>query len=121
MCDYQPRLCGVEETRLVAACPALSWECWWPYTRMDTVEAPPKRRGIPNWLVPAIGYSVSAASLTWVFWKFPYAQLADHLRTLEWNWVALAILLEVAVYFFDAWRWGVLLRPVGAPDRKSVV
>jgi len=83
---------------------------------MDIVEAPPKRRGIPKWLVPAIGYTVSAASLTWVFWKFPYAQLADHLRTLEWNWVALAILLEVTVYFFDAWRWGVLLRPVGAPS-----
>ncbi len=82
---------------------------------MDIVEAPPKRQGFPKWLVPAIGYGVSAASLTWVFWKFPYAQLADHLRTLEWNWVALAILFEVAVYFFDAWRWAELLKPVGAP------
>ncbi len=83
---------------------------------MDTVEAPPQRHGVPKWLVPAIGYTVSAASLTWVFWKFPYSQLADHLRTLEWNWVALAILFEVAVYFFDAWRWGVILKPVGAPS-----
>jgi uncharacterized protein (TIRG00374 family) len=83
---------------------------------MDIVEAPPKRQGVPKWLVPAIGYTVSAASLTWVFWNFPYAQLADHLRTLEWNWVVLAILFEVAVYFFDAWRWGVLLKPVGAPS-----
>src|SRR6202034_3753329 len=83
---------------------------------MDIVEAPPKRQGFPKWLVPAIGYTVSAASLTWGFLKFPYAQLADHLRTLEWNWVALAILFEVAVYFFDAWRWGVLLKPVGAPS-----
>src|SRR5580692_7258731 len=83
---------------------------------MDIVEAPPKRGGIPKWLIPAIGYTVSAAALTWVFWKFPYAQLADHLRTLEWNWVALAILFEVAVYFCDAWRWKVLLRPVGAPS-----
>jgi len=83
---------------------------------MDTVEAPPKRRGVPRWLVPAIGYAVSAASLIWVFWKFPYAQLGDHLRTMEWSWVALAILFEVAVYFFDAWRWSVLLKPVGAPS-----
>lgn len=82
---------------------------------MDTVEAPPRRRGVPKWLVPAIGYAVSAASLIWVFWKFPWSQLADHLRTMQWNWVALAILLEVAVYFFDAWRWAVLLKPVGAP------
>jgi uncharacterized protein (TIRG00374 family) len=83
---------------------------------MDTVEAPPKRRGIPKWLVPAIGYSVSAASLIWVFWKFPFSQLGDHLRTLEWNWVALAILFEVAVYFADSWRWMALLKRVGAPS-----
>jgi uncharacterized protein (TIRG00374 family) len=83
---------------------------------MDTVEAPPKPQGIPKWLVPAIGYAVSAVSLLWVFWKFPFSQLGDHLRTLEWNWVAVAVLLEFAVYFFDAWRWGALLRPVGAPS-----
>ena len=52
----------------------------------------------------------------WVFWKFHYSQLADHLRTLEWNWVALAILFELAVYFIDAWRWKILLKRVGAPS-----
>jgi uncharacterized membrane protein YbhN (UPF0104 family) len=82
---------------------------------MDIVEAPPKRRGVPKWLIPALGYAVSAASLIWVFWKFPYSQLGDHLRTMEWNWVALAMLFEVGVYFFDAWRWRILLKPVGAP------
>jgi hypothetical protein len=83
---------------------------------MDTVEAPPKRRGIPKWLVPAVGYTISAVSLIWVFWKFPFAQLGDHLRTLEWNWVAIALVFEVAVHFVDAWRWGALLKPVGAPS-----
>lgn len=83
---------------------------------MDTVEAPPKPRKLPQWLVPTLGYGISAASLLWVFRRFPWAQLSDHLRTLEWNWVALAILFEVAVYFVDAWRWQVLLRPVGSPS-----
>jgi uncharacterized protein (TIRG00374 family) len=83
---------------------------------MDTVEAPPRRRGIPKWLIPAFGYAVSAASLLWVFWRFPFGLLADHFRTLEWNWVALAVLLEFGVYFVDAWRWQVLLRPAGAPS-----
>lgn len=83
---------------------------------MDIVEAPPKRRRIPPWLLPALGYVVSGASLIWVFWKFPWSQLADHIRTLEWNWVALAILFEISVYFADAWRWGALLKPVGAPS-----
>lgn len=83
---------------------------------MDIVEAPPKRRRIPHWLVPTLGYLVSGASLLWVFWRFPWAQLGDHLRTLEWGWVALAIAFEIAVYFADAWRWGALLKPVGAPS-----
>ena len=42
---------------------------------------------------------------------FPGIHMADHLRTLEWNWVALAIAFEVAVYFADAWRWGALMKP----------
>jgi glycosyltransferase 2 family protein len=83
---------------------------------METVEAPPKRRKIPQWLVPAIGYTVSAASLIWVFSRFPYAELGDHLRTLNWNWAALAIAFEISVYFFDAWRWQKLLEPVHAPS-----
>jgi len=78
--------------------------------------APPQSHRVSKWLVPAIGYLVSALSLVWVFWKFPFAQLADHLRTLGWNWVALAVLLEFAVYFMDAWRWKVLLRRVGNPS-----
>jgi hypothetical protein len=82
---------------------------------MNIVEAPPRRRGLPKWLVAAAGYTVSAASLTWVFWKFPFAQLADHLRTMEWNWVAVAVLLEFGVYFMDAWRWRALLKPAGDP------
>ena len=83
---------------------------------MDSVEAPPKRRKIPQWLIPAIGYTVSAVSLVWSFSKFPYAQLGDHLRTLDWRWVWLAIGFEFAVYFFDAWRWRKLLAPVKEPS-----
>jgi uncharacterized protein (TIRG00374 family) len=82
---------------------------------MDTIEALPRRRRIPKWLVPAIGYGISIASLIWVFLRFDFAQLGDDLRRLDWTWVAVAISIELAVYFVDAWRWMVLLRPVGAP------
>jgi uncharacterized protein (TIRG00374 family) len=86
---------------------------------MDTIEAAAKRRGIPSWLLPVAGYGLSALSLVWVFSKFPFAQLGDHLRTLDWAWVAVAIAVEIAVYFADAWRWMVLLRPAGAPSFVS--
>jgi uncharacterized protein (TIRG00374 family) len=83
---------------------------------MDTVESPPRRRRIPKWLVPVIGYGISIASLIWVFSKFPFGQLGEHLRTMDWKWVVVAIAVEVGVYFIDAWRWMVLLGPVGAPS-----
>ncbi len=83
---------------------------------MDIVEAPPKRRRIPKWLSPAIGYTISAVSLIWVFSKFPYALLGDHLRTMDWRLAGIAIALEFAVYFIDAWRWGALLKMAGAPS-----
>ncbi|MDP9171869.1 MAG: flippase-like domain-containing protein [Acidobacteriota bacterium] len=83
---------------------------------MDTVEASRKPRKTPKWLLPVVGYSLSALSLVWVFSKFPFAQLGEHLRTMDWTWVAVAVLCELGVYFVDAWRWMVLLRPVGAPS-----
>lgn len=79
------------------------------------VDAPHHRRGVPKWLVPAIGYLVSAITLVWVFSKFPYAELEEHLRTLDWTWVAVSAVIEIGVYFADAWRWYALLQPAGAP------
>jgi glycosyltransferase 2 family protein len=72
---------------------------------------PPKKRRLPKWLVPAAGYSIAIASLIWVFHAFDYHQLAQDLRTLHWEWVLLGIVLNIAVYLVDAWRWSVLLRP----------
>jgi uncharacterized protein (TIRG00374 family) len=86
---------------------------------MDTVGELAKREGLPKWVVPVFGYSVSIVSLVWVFARFPFGQLGAHLRTLDWTWVAVAILAEAAVYFVDAWRWMVLLRPAGEPSFGS--
>lgn len=84
--------------------------------RMDTVAKPLTRRRVPKWLVPAVGYAIAGVSLAWALSRFPYEQLGDHLRSMDWQLVALAVVLEIAVYFFDAWRWMVLLGPVGAPS-----
>ena len=84
---------------------------------MNPEEASPSgSRKIPKWLVPAVGYSISAISLIWVFSKFPYAELGAHLRTLDWWWVVLAIVFELLAYLADAWRWAILLRTGGAPS-----
>ena len=85
-------------------------------TRMHTAEAPLTRRKFPKWLVPTIGYAIAGGSLVWALSRFPYRQLGDHLRTMDWQLVALAVALEILVYFVDAWRWMVLLGPAGEPS-----
>jgi uncharacterized protein (TIRG00374 family) len=86
---------------------------------MDTPETPSGRRKIPKWLLPVFGYGLAAASLVWVFSQFPFARLGEHLRTLNWAWIAVAVIVEIGVYFLDAWRWMVILGPAGAPPFGS--
>jgi uncharacterized protein (TIRG00374 family) len=69
------------------------------------------KRRFPKWLLPAFGYAVSAVSLVWVLRHTPLRESADHLRHLNWMWVALALILEVAANFSHAWRWQIILRP----------
>ncbi len=88
---------------------------------MDTVAGPKAARKVSSWLVPAIGYAISLASLAWVFARFPYAEMGEHLRTMHWGWLSLAIGVEVGSFFLDAWRWRELLRPASAPPYKAAV
>jgi hypothetical protein len=88
---------------------------------METGEAPRAGRKVSTWLVPAIGYSISLASLWWAFAKFPFAQLGDHLRTMGWGWLTLAIIVEFGSFLLDAWRWRELLRPACAPPYGATV
>src|SRR3954464_5899281 len=56
-----------------------------------TLSKPALWERLPKWLVPALGYTIGALSLFWVLFSFPYAQLGEHLRTLDWKWVGIAI------------------------------
>lgn len=75
-----------------------------------------KRRGIPRWLMPALGYALSAASLVWVFHGFNLQQTLGDLITLDWRYVLLAVVVDLSVYLAHAWRWNILLRPVARPS-----
>src|SRR5580658_5580852 len=88
---------------------------------METGEAPHAGRKVSTWLVPAIGYTVSLASLWWAFARFPFGQLGDHLRTMAWGWLVLAVALEVGSFLLDAWRWRELLRPASVPPYGAAV
>lgn len=75
-----------------------------------TAAAP--RRKLPSWAVQAIGYGVSAACLAWVLHGYQFDDLIPAIRTLDWWWVAIAVLCELSVYVVQGFRWNTLLEPV---------
>lgn len=70
------------------------------------------KKRFPSWVLPAFGYAISAASLVWVL-RNPQlrGESADHLRHVNWIWVALAFIFEVAANFSHALRWRIILSP----------
>jgi uncharacterized protein (TIRG00374 family) len=59
-----------------------------------------------------LGYTISAACLIWVLHGYPLDQLGPTLRALDYRWVGLALVADVAVYVAHGWRWITLLSPV---------
>jgi len=69
------------------------------------------KKRFPKWLLPAVGYAVSAGSLFWVLRNTPFHETEYDLAHLNWFWIVLALIFEVASNCCHAWRWRVILSP----------
>ncbi len=78
---------------------------------VDPAEKPQRRR-FPSWLPQLLGFGISAGCLFWVLHGYPIGELGPTLRALDWRWVALAVIADLAVYVVHGWRWTTLLSPV---------
>lgn len=76
-----------------------------------TAKSAPQRK-IPSWLPQAFGYALSAGCLAWVLHGYDWSLVTPAIRSLDWKWVALCVVLDLAVYLVHGWRWRILLRPV---------
>ena len=72
----------------------------------------PSRRKMPSWLPQVLGYGLSIGCLLWVLHGYRVSELMQAIRSLDWRWVSVAILADLAVYIAHAWRWDTLLAPV---------
>jgi uncharacterized protein (TIRG00374 family) len=72
----------------------------------------PLRRRIPSWVLPAVSYGISGACLIWVLHGYKFNELVPTIRSLDFRWVALAVLSDLAVYVVHGWRWKTLFSPV---------
>jgi uncharacterized protein (TIRG00374 family) len=60
-----------------------------------------------------LGYSIAAACLVWVFHGIHAQTLFRQMRTIRWDWVAVAVAFDIMSYAWQGLRWRFLLRPVG--------
>ncbi len=67
---------------------------------------------MPAWAPQVLGYCLSAACLAWVLHGYPIDELIPTIRSLDWRWVSLAVVSDLAVYVIHGWRWNTLLAPV---------
>ena len=70
------------------------------------------RRKLPSWAPQAAGYCLSLGCLVWVLHGYPLADLIPQIRSLDWRWVSIAVLIDLSVYLSHAWRWNTLLSPI---------
>ena len=70
------------------------------------------RRWMPSWFPQVVGYAVSVVCLLWVLHGYPTSDLIPAIRSLDWKWVALSVVVDLSVYLVHAWRWNTLLGPV---------
>lgn len=58
------------------------------------------------------GYTLSAGCLIWVLHGYDLREILSAIRSLDWKWVTIAVVLDLAVYVCHGWRWIVLLSPI---------
>jgi uncharacterized protein (TIRG00374 family) len=61
----------------------------------------------------ALGLVIAAACLVWVFRDVQGRRLIAQARSIRWEWVAVAITLDLLSYVCQGMRWRFLLKPAG--------
>jgi len=79
---------------------------------MNAPDSGAQRRGMPRWVLPALGYLISVGCLVWVYQGFDWDRELSRLSTTEWRWVTLAVIADIFVYVCQGWRWSTLLKPL---------
>jgi uncharacterized protein (TIRG00374 family) len=64
---------------------------------------------------------LSVVCLGWALHGVNWRELGEEIKELDWRWVALAAFADILVYVIQGYRWGLILRPVGAANTWSSI
>jgi uncharacterized protein (TIRG00374 family) len=66
-------------------------------------------------------YLASLGCLVWTLHDAKLGELKDDLATMDWWWLGLAVVADIAVYCWQALRWRMVLRPVEPVSFRQAV
>ncbi|MGA3025621.1 MAG: lysylphosphatidylglycerol synthase transmembrane domain-containing protein [Bryobacteraceae bacterium] len=72
----------------------------------------PARREIASKYLFAATNLIALICFAWVLAGTNWHALGDHVRHLNWWWIAVAVVSDLLVYVLQAWRWCLVLAPV---------
>lgn len=70
------------------------------------------RRSSGIWKV-APGYAIAVLCLIWVFHDVQFKEMTGSMATINWWWIAAAVLFDILGYCCQGLRWSLLLHPIG--------
>jgi uncharacterized protein (TIRG00374 family) len=79
---------------------------------MSVLSGTARRRRLPSWFIPTLGYAISLAALVWVYYGFNWREELPKLLDTDWRWITLAVAADIIVYCCQGWRWNKLLSPL---------
>jgi len=77
------------------------------------------RSGIRTRVLLVLTYLISIGSLVWTLRDAKLGELKDDLASMNWWWLGIAVVADIAVYCVQAVRWAQVLRPVEAVTFKQ--
>jgi uncharacterized protein (TIRG00374 family) len=80
-----------------------------------TVSLPPTRLSAraSRLLRQSLGYLIGGVCLIWVFHDVHFGRFLHDVTGINWWWVALAVVFDIASYVIQGLRWRLLLHPTG--------
>ncbi len=73
-------------------------------------ESPKRKHSATILLIATNIFSIGC--LYWVLRGAELGNLKEELWTTNWGWVTVAVISDILVYFWHAWRWSLLLTPL---------
>jgi uncharacterized membrane protein YbhN (UPF0104 family) len=81
-------------------------------TQVEPIRAVDRNNRFRSWAIIIATNLISLLCLSWALNGAGLSRIWGEARHMHWRWVLFALVSDVIVYLFHAWRWQLLLTPI---------